>query len=192
MAIGSEDGHATFHMDGDMDGCASLLAGRHKLVVPGRVCASKWLRRKEERRVPTVTLQTVLSKWLAWRGGGGWPINFVKVDAQGFDLQAVLSAGPLISRLRVVQLEVQRDTCEMMYAGQPNCSTVYDTMRRQGFLCNKRCHTSKFMGYHGCESNFIFYRPGESWRVWREYMSEDDAIERGLRTQDVYHSGEET
>ena len=177
-AIGSEDGHATFHLDGEMDGCASLLEGRNNLVVAGRTCGSVYLRRKEERRVPTVTLHTVLNKWLAWPDGGGWPISFLKVDAQGFDLQAILSAGPLSSRLRVVQLEVQRDACPSMYAGAPNCSTVVHTMKKLGFLSNKQCHTSKFLGYRRCESNFIFFRRNEDWRRWHAFNFEDTALEK--------------
>jgi hypothetical protein len=187
-AIGSEDGHATFHLDGELDGCASLLEGQNhqRPTKPGATCGSVWLRRKDERRVPTVTLHTVLNKWLAWADGGGWPISFLKVDAQGFDLQAVLSAGPLINRLRVVQLEVQRDTCHSMYVAAPNCSTVVQTMKSHGFLSNKQCHTSRFLGYKRCESNFMFFRRNEDWRRWQAFNFEDARMEAMYNEHEVY------
>ena len=32
-----------------------------------------------------------VNQLLAWQDGGGWPIDFLKIDAEGFDLDVLLA-----------------------------------------------------------------------------------------------------
>jgi hypothetical protein len=165
IAVSADEGHATFHMDGDIDGCASLLPASRVRSFKG--CATPDAASREERKVPTVSLRTVLGKWLAWEGGGGWPVAYLKVDAQGYDLQVVESAGELLDRVEQLEIEVVRDSCGAMYVGAPNCSAAVAYMARRGYTkVNKNCATARFPGAKvrgrdrvGCEDNFVFARP---------------------------------
>ena len=160
FAVSPTEGEATFHMDGDMDGCASLLSsgsGRFNAIK----CASPYYRRKETRVVPTIRLETVLGKWLAQGTGSGWPISLLKIDAQGFDVSVFESAGPLKDRIRRVSLEMTKDGCQAMYESAPNCSTAVQRMASHGFFSKSSCATAKFKGARGCEDNFLF-TPGEN------------------------------
>ena len=92
------------------------------------------------RQVPTVRLQTVLC-WLAWQGGGGWPIDYLKLDARGLDMEVLRSAGDLLPRVLRVQIDIQGDSCEPMYEGSLTCSDTVKAMREMGYTAayNRRC-----------------------------------------------------
>ena len=163
FAVAKQDGFATFHLDGTVDGCASLLnaTGLRGLGIHG--CASTRSGDREERRVPTVSLRTVLGRWLAWEDGGGWPVAYLKIDAQGMDVQVLESAGELMGRIQQVEMEVVRDTCPRMYETAPNCSESVEAMARFGFTTKKTCVSARFQGAKqhgrdriGCEDEFIF------------------------------------
>ena len=97
-----------------------------------------------------MTLRTVLGEWLA-----GWRVASMKIDAQGSDL-AILSAAPraLLRRVEQISLEVLRDSCDGVYAGQPTCAQVVRTMRDLGFANSSACERSA--EFAGCEANFVF------------------------------------
>ena len=165
FAVAKQDGFATFHLDGTVDGCASLLnaTGLRGLGIHG--CASTRSGDREERRVPTVSLRTVLGRWLAWEDGGGWPVAYLKIDAQGMDVKVLESAGELMGRIQQVEMEVVRDTCPRMYETAPNCSESVEAMARFGFTTKKTCVSARFQGakqnlrdWFGCEEDFIFTR----------------------------------
>ena len=110
--------------------------------------------------MPTVPLKTVLGEWLAWEGGSGWPIEYLKIDAQGFDLGVFESAGTaLMPRIRHVEMEMVKDTCAPMYEGALRCTEMVARMAAHGYRPNKSCETAKFAGAKGCEEEgFVFTR----------------------------------
>lgn len=105
-------------------------------------------------------LKTVLGEWLAWEGGSGWPIEYLKIDAQGFDLGVFESAGTaLMPRIRHVEMEMVKDTCAPMYEGALRCTEMVARMAAHGYRPNKSCETAKFAGAKGCEEEgFVFTR----------------------------------
>lgn len=136
FAVGCEGNSATFHVS-TVDGCSSLLKHRGEEFAndPKKKQWQFWWHIQEscaktiaERTVPCISLEHVIEQWL-----GGAYIKHLKVDAQGFDLQVVKSAGRMLSRINTVHMEVQCDKAAMIYAGQPNCSTTYNEMRKLGF-----------------------------------------------------------
>merc|ERR1740130_2163840 len=86
----------------------------------------------EKRTVPCVSLEEVIRDWL-----GGQQIKNIKIDAQGFDLQVVKSAGAMMDRIESVKLEVQCDNVATIYEGQPNCTSTYTEMVRLGFTAKE-------------------------------------------------------
>ena len=127
------------------------------------MCASTKKELQEERRVPTVSLKTVLGSWLAWEGGGGWPISWLKIDAQGHDMAVFESAAEHMPRIQRVTMEIVKDTCDRMYEGAPRCSEVIKAMEGYGYKADKDCEHAAFRGDHGfdatrCEDSFTFSR----------------------------------
>lgn len=134
-------------------GCSSLLAvarGRRGNTF-GHWCNDM----PEVRRVWSVRLETVL----AWVGR---PVDFLKVDAQGMDLEVVRSGGPLLHRVRRVALEVVCDDCSELYASQPRCSEVLRQMERFGFVpvAPTPCSPSfqRVRSNSACELEVLFVR----------------------------------
>mmetsp|Transcript_46147 Transcript_46147/g.144539 ORF Transcript_46147/g.144539 Transcript_46147/m.144539 type:complete len:383 (-) Transcript_46147:37-1185(-) len=112
------------------------------------------------RSVPTVSLRTVLGSWLAWPSGGGWPIDYLKIDAQGLDLEVLRSAGDaLLPRVLRVEMEVPGDACRPMYEGSPGCSAIFAAMAHMGYTeaYNRSCADFAGVCY---EDDYEFVRPG--------------------------------
>tara|TARA_B110001452_G_scaffold261682_1_gene260758 strand:- start:369 stop:1397 length:1029 start_codon:yes stop_codon:yes gene_type:complete len=109
----------------DIDGCSSLLnftappQGK-KSARPGCSVA------RERRRVPGVTLRTVMG-WLP----AGSEVDFLKSDIQGMDLLALKSAGDQLPRIRRVQMEAALG--HHYNDGSPDCTTVMAEMTTLGF-----------------------------------------------------------
>lgn len=162
FAVSNEDGFAPLHMHGTLDGCASLLQRgeirfRRDCIDPDPNSSHA----TDERLVPTVTLHRVLSEWLAWEGGGGWPIDYLKIDAQGLDIGVFDSAKELKRRVRTVEMEVVNDKCKPMYAGALNCSETVRRMASYGYGVvppTRNCTSTRFTEVWGCEVNFVFER----------------------------------
>lgn len=76
--------------------------------------------------MPTVTLESILG-WVAR------PVDLVKVDAQGMDLEVIRSAFSRVRQVRRFSLEVISDECYPLYRSQPTCSTVVRVARQLGF-----------------------------------------------------------
>jgi hypothetical protein len=57
----------------------------------------------------------------------------MKVDAQGYDLEVIKSAGKYLKKIRKIQLEVKAEGATGFYAGQPTPSEVKAFMEKQGF-----------------------------------------------------------
>jgi FkbM family methyltransferase len=99
FAVGPSDRPArvvTFNV-GSNAGCSSLLPTKPRSSRLG------WCKTVRERRdVPLVTLERILR----WIGAPQRSVDFVKIDAQGVDLAAITSAGPLLRHVRSFTLEV--------------------------------------------------------------------------------------
>lgn len=135
LAVGC-NGTSRFHVT-SQDGCSSLLQPRGQEdfrqdpkseAWPGYV-GGQCLQQVEERRVPCVSLEHVIGRWL--KGG---EVEHIKIDAQGFDLHVILSAGRYLDRVRSVTMEVVCNSVAGLYVGASNCSAVYWKMKRAGFV----------------------------------------------------------
>lgn len=151
----------TLHV-ADVDGCSSLramdrerISGRWNNTALMRYCGH----RARRVRVPTVSLETVVNVWLAGR-----EVSFVKIDAQGFDLEVAQSAGARgASKIRAMKLEVTADECRNGYIGASTCSPTVDGMRNLGFepIAGVDCKTVRWRN-HGCAADVIFERGGRA------------------------------
>ena len=84
----------------------------------------------DKRMVPCITLRHVIESWLS-----GQEVFYLKIDAQGFDLNVVQSAGPMLRKVEHIELEGACDRVSGLYASAPNCSTIWNHMNRAGYLC---------------------------------------------------------
>merc|ERR1712217_201208 len=89
-------------------------------------------------------------------GLGGRSVRYLKVDAQGYDLQVVRSAGKHMNRIRSVTVEAQCDRVDKIYPDAPNCSTVYKEMLNLGFRTGFNPRTCAWC----IEVDIHFIRPG--------------------------------
>lgn len=133
FAVGCS-GSAAFHV-AQVDGCSSVLPMRGSAfgADPKSAKWPAWVKDDcakdlEQRTVPCVSLEQVIGDWL-----GGKDVAHIKIDAQGFDLNVVKSAGKHVEKLKSVHMEVQCDSAAMIYVDQPNCTSVYTEMSRLGF-----------------------------------------------------------
>lgn len=143
----------------DVDGCSSLLSidgnqtsGGWKGTFLMRHCGRQGRRRP--RRVPVVSLATIIGTWLRGRA-----VSFVKCDAQGYDLQVAESAGAFASQIHAMQLEVTADTCRTAYVGAKTCSATVAGMRALGFVEKQgsMCQDIRWRN-HGCAADMVFVR----------------------------------
>ena len=88
------------------------------------------------------------------------PIDFLKIDAQGMDVDIVTSGGDMLHLVRRVLLEVVSDDCKPVYTNQPRCSEVVKRMRALGFepLAPIPCSPpiSRQVMSHFCELEYVF------------------------------------
>jgi len=141
---------------GGDDSCASLLPPSGKRGP--RECANPSAS-QDIRRVPAVSLQTVLGSWLAWQSGGGWPVEYLKIDAQGFDVEVLRSAKEFLPRILRVLIEVPGDACEPLYHGSPHCSEIVQALASLGYVTAYNRSCSHFGGKH-MEDDWEFVRRG--------------------------------
>ena len=124
----------------------------------------RWCRHvAEQRQVPMVPLSQLLD-WI------GSPVTFAKIDAQGLDLQVVLSGGLSVGRrVHRVALEVTADDCVPIYEGQPNCSEVVRTMASLGY------HPG---GHLSCAlPPSLGFPPGSEYRIGHSFCELDVLFE---------------
>jgi len=162
FAVGSPEGSATFNV-GEMDGCSSMLKiDANQLSGPW--AEKNWFMFKHcnqrggnaARRVPVVSLDTVLSTWLHGRN-----VSFMKLDAQGYDLSVAQSGNSSIGAITAMQLEITADHCHAGYVGAHSCSATVDGMADLGFDTVAKCADGRRFRNKGCASDFMFFRKGE-------------------------------
>jgi FkbM family methyltransferase len=123
FAIDVTDGMATFHVT-ELEDCSSLL----EVVEEER---RQWIRGeqlavREQRTVHTMRLDTFLAQMGIER------VDFLKIDAQGNDLNVLRSAGARIESVRRVEVEVTVSP-HRPYSGQPGKGEVVEFMTANGF-----------------------------------------------------------
>ena len=116
FAVSETSGQASFNV-ADVDGCSSLLTLRGGENYKGT--NPKWqgfinrcATAQESRIVPTIAFSEILDKWLQGR-----TVDWLKIDAQGMDVQIVQFAGKFKRQLRKVSMETTKDSCDTMYEG---------------------------------------------------------------------------
>ena len=160
FAVGSPEGSTTFYV-GAMDGCSSLLPVSQKELA-GPWSGANWFMFRHcsrvggaHRRVPVVSLDTVVDRWL-----GGRSVSFVKVDAQGYDLSVAQSGRAVAEKLTALQLEITADHCHAGYVGATRCSETVQGMAELGFDTRANCTETRRFRNKGCASDFMFFRKG--------------------------------
>ena len=96
--------------------------------------------------VPTMRLDTFMN------GVGIASVDFLKVDAQGLDLEVVKSAGDRLQNVAKVQLEATTASYRQ-YEGAPGRSEIVEFMQSKGFRLVEEESQS-----HGQEANLTFVR----------------------------------
>ena len=77
--------------------------------------------------------QVVLGHWLAWADQDGWPIEYLKIDASGFDVDAFETSGKYMYRILRVELRVWADECARPWKGMLLCTQVVQKMATFGY-----------------------------------------------------------
>ncbi len=147
-AISSFDGEALFHFY--QDGTHSLLETNkeeiHKYIdghTGKPALLEEWTAKKSEF-VQCFTLRTLVNRF------GITSIEFLKIDAQGYDLEVLKSLGECLSMVRHFEVEVQVTDFEV-YKGASRLSDVMEFALRNGFeLIHSEYQT------HGQERILIF------------------------------------
>ena len=144
----------TFHV-GRVAGCSSL-ANVSKAPAHGKFGA--WCQNTmEDRYVWTLPLKALIGRLPARAR-----VALLKIDAQGYDLNVVSSAGSEIGRIDYVAMEVVSDDCAALYDGQPKCAEVVERMIGYGFVpvgkvpCTPIFPRARFN--HFCELELVFRR----------------------------------
>ena len=139
-AIGEEEGLATFYLNQDTQ-TSSLLPSNADGVWMPYVDSLKTIKTLE---VSVVRLDNFM------KSNRIVEIDLLKVDAQGYDLQVIKSAGDLIRKVKRIQLEVQ---ITPLYKGSASKYEILEYLEASGFrLVSTRFQTE------GLEENLEFIR----------------------------------
>jgi len=131
-AISTKTGKANFNTY-DEAGCNSLLKMKLENLVRDRSrdgwYAPRNISKTGEIQVDCVTLKSILDKTDFDR------VDYIKVDAQGNDLDCILSAGDWLQKTVFIQMEscVSSTDIEMMYEGQTNKDQDIKALNDLGF-----------------------------------------------------------
>jgi FkbM family methyltransferase len=143
IAIAEKDGSAELQLN-EYEQSSSLLA-------PDEAGMRSWVTEQQFKVVGSVTVPTMrLDTFI--NAVGLRAIDFLKVDAQGLDLEVVKSAGDRLADVAKVQLEATTVSYRQ-YEGAPGKSVIVDFMESNGFRLNREELQS-----HGQEANLTFIR----------------------------------
>ncbi|CAD7934124.1 unnamed protein product [Amoebophrya sp. A25] len=117
---------------------------------------------KEERRVPCVSLERVLTHWFPEFD----EVSVLKVDAQGVDVDVVKSASKetLQKRVKRIELEVLCDNRPMMYegSGSISCSNAVAEFAELGFVPKEENICARFSGCKGDEMPLVLLNTNQN------------------------------
>ena len=143
IAIAERDGSAELHLNA-YEQSSSLLPA-------DEVGVKSWVTEQKFKVIGSVTVPTMrLDTFLD--GAGIDAVDFLKVDAQGLDLEVVKSAGNRIRDVAKVQLEAITASYHQ-YEGTPDRSEIVEYMESKGFRLAEEEIQS-----HGQEANLTFVR----------------------------------
>jgi FkbM family methyltransferase len=139
------------------DGSAELQLNAYEqsssLLPPDPAGVKSWITEQHFEVVASVTVPTMrLDTFI--NAAGLRSIDFLKVDAQGLDLEVVKSAGDRLTDIAKVQLEATTASYRQ-YEGAPGKSVIVDYMESRGFRL-----TAEESQSHGQEANLTFLRVG--------------------------------
>ena len=163
VAVAGERGKAQLNvaLTGDR-GVTSLLAFDEKSVDEDEY----WRTREDLKFASTDTVDVrTLADLL--REYGRATLDFVKIDVQGKDLEALLSAGELLGGVRAGMLEASATEHTRLYAGEPVLREVLQALREHGF----DVYAVKPNDPAANEVNVYFVREGESPRAVEKELS---------------------
>ncbi len=143
IAIAERDGSAQLQVNVYEQASSLLRADAEGL--------EHWVSEQEFRvtgavTVPTMRLDTFMN------GAGLAAVDFLKIDAQGLDLEVVKSAGDRLKDVARVQLEATAVSYRQ-YEGAPARSMIVEYMESKGFRLTREESQS-----HGQEVNLTFSR----------------------------------
>lgn len=131
-ALGARQGTATLHVTVDPT-CSSLLPPDPILAetVPQLSC----LRVRETSAISTTTLDACAAT------AGVGPVDFVKIDTQGSELQVLEGASAALESARALEVEVEFNP---LYVGQPLFGDVDAFLRARGFVVWRLQHMTHY------------------------------------------------
>jgi FkbM family methyltransferase len=139
----------------ERDGSAELQLNAYEqsssLLPADRTGVEQWITEQEFKvigsvTVPTMRLDTFMNQ------AGIETVDFLKIDAQGLDLEVVRSAGNRLKDVAKVQLEAA-NVSYRQYEGAPGKSVIIEYMESKGFrLAGEEIQS------HGQEANLTFLR----------------------------------
>ena len=139
-AIGEEEGVATFYLNQDQQ-TSSLLPNHAEGV---------WVPYTDSLKTVNTLEVSVLRLDNFMKANHIVEVDLLKVDAQGYDLQVIKSAGELIRKVKRIQLEVQ---ITPLYKGSATKDEIIEYLKSAGFrLVNSWTQTE------GLEENLEFFR----------------------------------
>jgi len=143
IAIAAKDGSAELQLN-QYEQSSSLLR-------PDDAGVKAWVTEQQFKVIGSVTVPTMrLDTFLD--GAGIARVDFLKIDAQGLDLEVVKSAGDRLADVAEVQLEATTASYRQ-YEGAPGKSDIVAFMESKGFRLKREESQS-----HGQEANLTFLR----------------------------------
>lgn len=143
IAIAERDGSAELQLNA-YEQSSSLLPADEAGV-------KSWVTEQEFKVIGSVTVPTMRLDTFMNRAGIK-SVDFLKIDAQGLDLEVVKSAGDRLRDVVKVQLEATTVSYRQ-YEGAPGKSVIIDYMESKGFrLAGEEIQS------HGQEANLTFLR----------------------------------
>jgi FkbM family methyltransferase len=143
IAVAERDGSAELHLNAYEQSSSLLPADQAGM--------KSWITEQEFKvtgsmTVPTMRLDTFMN------AAGIESVDYLKIDAQGLDLEVVKSAGDRLRDVAKVQLEATTVSYRQ-YEGAPDKSVVIEYMISKGFrLAGEEIQS------HGQEANLTFLR----------------------------------
>lgn len=143
IAIAERDGSAELNLNA-YEQSSSLLPADEEGV-------KRWITEQKFKVVGSVTVPTMRLDTFMNRAGIA-SVDFLKIDAQGLDLEVVKSAGDRLRDVAKIQLEATTASYRQ-YEGAAGKSEIIEYMESKGFrLAGEEIQT------HGQEANLTFLR----------------------------------
>jgi FkbM family methyltransferase len=139
----------------ERDGSAQLQVNAYEpsssLLPADEAGVKSWITEQEFKVVDTVTVPTMRLDTFMNQAGIDF-VDYLKVDAQGLDLEVVKSAGERLRDVAKVQLEATT-VAYRQYEGAPGKAVIIEYMNSMGFRLS-----GEEIQSHGQEANLTFLR----------------------------------